>query len=106
MRQMQLQQEQAIKETLRQHLLNKASDTTGVNISDLRHSPNAKTQTNRINNTLRLTVTQGIGEGNVNETTHCYIGEESEEENGASPADPHSSVGEESRASPADTTYS
>ena len=35
---------------------------------------------------LRPTVTQGIGEGNVNETTHFYIGEES-------------------RASPVDTTH-
>ena len=54
---------------------------------------------------LRPTVTQGIGEGNVNETTNLYIGEENTEENRASPADPHFSVGEESRASPVDTTH-
>ena len=54
---------------------------------------------------LRLTVTQGIGEGNVNETTHFNIGEENEEENSASPADPHFFIGEESRASPVDTTH-
>ena len=105
MRQMQLQQEQAIKQYFKEHLLQKASGTTGVNISDLRHSPNAKTQTNRINNMLRPTVTQGIGEGNVNETTHFYICEENEEENRASPADPHFFIGEESRASPVDTTH-
>ena len=50
---------------------------------------------------LRPTVTQGIGEGNVNETTHFYIGEE----NRASPADPHFFIGEDSGASPVDTTH-
>ena len=55
MRQMQLQQEQAIKETFKEHLLKQASDATGVNISDLRQSSNAETQTNRINNMLRPT---------------------------------------------------
>ena len=54
---------------------------------------------------FRPTVTQGIGEGNANETTHFYIGEENEEENKASPADSHFFIGEESRASPADTTH-
>ena len=34
---------------------------------------------------LRPTVTQGIGEGNVNETTNSYTGKE----NRASPSDPH-----------------
>ena len=48
---MQLQQEPAIKQTS----LKKASGTTGVNISDLRHSSNAETQTNRINSMLRPT---------------------------------------------------
>ena len=86
-------------------MLKKASGTTGVNISDLRHSSNAGTQINRISSMLRPTVAQGIGEGNVNETTHFYIGEESEEENRASPADPHFVFGEESRASPVDTTH-
>ena len=52
---------------------------------------------------LRPTVTQGIGEGNVHENAHFYIGEENGEENRASPADPHFFIGEESRASPADT---
>ena len=55
MRQMQLQQEQAVKGTLKEHLLKQASDVTGVNISDLRHPPDAETQTNRINNMLRPT---------------------------------------------------
>ena len=55
MRQMQLQQEQAIKTTFKEHLLNQASGTTGVYISDLRQSSNAETQTNRINNVLRPT---------------------------------------------------
>ena len=45
MRQMQLQQEQAVKETFKEHLSKQASDTTGVNISDLRQSSNAETQT-------------------------------------------------------------
>ena len=54
---------------------------------------------------LRPTVTQGIGEGNVNETNHFYVGEEDEEENRASPADPHFFISEESRASPADTNH-
>ena len=35
--------EQAIKETFKEHLLKKVSDTTGVNIYDLRHSSKAKT---------------------------------------------------------------
>ena len=102
---MQLHQEHAIKETFKERLIKKASDTTGGNISDLRHSSNAETQINRINNMLRPTVTQGIGEGNVNETTHFNIGEENEEENNASPADPHFFIGEESRTSPVDTTH-
>ena len=55
MRQMQLQQENPIKETFKEDLLKKASDTTGVDISDLRHSSNAETQTSRINNMLRPT---------------------------------------------------
>ena len=55
MRQMQLQQENASKEAFEEHLLKQASDTTGVNISDLRHSSNAVAQTNRINNMLRPT---------------------------------------------------
>ena len=42
-RQMHLQQEQAIKQTFKEHLFKKASDTTGVNIYDLRHSSNAET---------------------------------------------------------------
>ena len=42
-RQMQLQREQASKETCKDHLLKQASDATGVNISDLRQSPNAET---------------------------------------------------------------
>ena len=63
MRQMQLQQERAIKETFKYHLLKQASDATGVNISDLRQSSNAETQTNRINSLLRTT---GIGNNDVN----------------------------------------
>ena len=39
-----IQQESASKETCKEHLLTKASDTTGVNISGWRHSPNAETQ--------------------------------------------------------------
>ena len=66
MRQMQSQQENTIKETFTEHLSKKASDTTGVNISDLRHSSNAEAHTNRINNMHRPTnfrdvfVQQGI----------------------------------------------
>ena len=55
MGQMQLQQEQAIKETFKEHLLKQASDATGVNISVLRQPPNAETQINRINTMLRPT---------------------------------------------------
>ena len=55
MRQMQLQQELAIKETFQEHLSKQASDTTGVNISDIRQSSNAEAQTHRINNMLRPT---------------------------------------------------
>ena len=55
MRQMQLQREQAIKATFKEHLFKQASDVTGVNISDSRHSPNAETQTHRINDMLRPT---------------------------------------------------
>ena len=63
MRQMQLQQEQAIKETFEYHLLKQASDATGVNIPDLRQSSNPETQTNRSNIMLRTT---GAGDNNVN----------------------------------------
>ena len=55
MRQMQLKQEQAIKETFKQYLLKQASDATGVNISDLRQSSNAETRHNRISTMLRPT---------------------------------------------------
>ena len=56
MRQLQLQRGQAIKETFKKtHLLKQASDATGVNMSDLRQSSNAETQTNVINTMLRLT---------------------------------------------------
>ena len=50
---MQLQQEQAMKESLKDHLLKQASQETGVNISDLRTPSNAETQNIRINNMLR-----------------------------------------------------
>ena len=43
-RQMQIQQEQAIKETFREHLLKQASNATGVSISDLRQPSNAEAQ--------------------------------------------------------------
>ena len=65
MRQMQLQQEQASKETCKDQLLKQASDATGVNKYDLRQSSNAETQTNRINSMLRNT---GAGDNNVNGT--------------------------------------
>ena len=55
MRQMQLQQAQAIKRTFKEHLLKQASDTTGVYIFGSRHSSNAVAQTYRINNMLRPT---------------------------------------------------
>ena len=57
MRQIQLQQQERKQRNIfkKKHLLKQASDTTGVNISDLRHSSNAETQTNRINNMLRPT---------------------------------------------------
>ena len=54
-RQMQLQQEQAIKETFKEHVLKQASDVTGVNTYDLRQSSNAETNTNIINNMFRPT---------------------------------------------------
>ena len=43
MRQMQLQQDQAIKQTLKEHIVKQASDTTGVHIPDLRQSSHAET---------------------------------------------------------------
>ena len=43
MRAMQLQEEQAMKESLKDHLLKQTSQETGVNISDLRTPSNAKT---------------------------------------------------------------
>ena len=42
MRAMQLQEEQAMKESLKDHLLKQTSQETGVNISDLRTPSNAK----------------------------------------------------------------
>ena len=42
MRAMQLQEEQAMKESLKDHLLKQSSKETGVNISDLRTPSNAK----------------------------------------------------------------
>ena len=99
------QRQMHIKEPVKENLLKHTAATKRVNVSALRNSSNVETQTNRINNMLRPTVTQGIGEGNVNETTHFCIGEENEKENRASPADPHVFIGEESRASPADTTH-
>ena len=53
MHMMHIQQEQAIKETSKEHLLKQASDATGVKISDLRLSPKAETQTSRVNTMLR-----------------------------------------------------
>ena len=52
---MQLQQEQAIKYCFKEQLLKQASDATGVNISNLRQSPNVETQINRINTMLKPT---------------------------------------------------
>ena len=62
MRVLQLQQEQAMKEPLKDHLLKQTSQETGVNISDLRTPSNAKKQI-RINNMLRNT---GTGDNDVN----------------------------------------
>ena len=99
------QQQMHIKESVKENLLTQIAATKWFNVSALRNSSNAETHTGRINNMLRPTVTQGIGEGNVNEITHFYTGDENGEKNRASPADPHSFIGEESRASPADTTH-
>ena len=55
MRQMQLQQAQAITETFKDHLLKQTSDGTGVKIPDLRQSSNAETQNDRIKNMIRPT---------------------------------------------------
>ena len=57
MRAMQLQQEQAMKESLKDQLSKQTSQETGVNISDLRTPSNAKKQNTRINNLLRNTST-------------------------------------------------
>ena len=53
----------------------------------------------QISNMIFQSFHQGGGEGNVDETQHSFIGEESR----ASPADPHPFIGEENRASSADT---
>ena len=63
MRVMQSQQEQAMKEPLKDHLLKQTSQETGVNISGLRTPYNAETQNIRINDMLRNT---GTGDNNVN----------------------------------------
>ena len=60
-RQMQVQ-EQAIQETFKYHLSKQASIATSVNISDLRQSSNAETQTNIITSMLR---SSGSGDNNV-----------------------------------------
>merc|ERR1711966_130760 len=100
MRAMQLQEEQAMKESLKDHLLKQSSQETGVNISDLRIPSEAKKRNIRINNMLRTTGTgdndvngrptadsgfgnndvngiptadSGIGEGNVNTTQYFNI---------------------------------
>ena len=57
MRVMQLQEEQAMKESLKDHLLKQTSQETGVNISDLRTPSNAKKRNIIINNMLRNTGT-------------------------------------------------
>merc|ERR1711966_123002 len=63
MRAMQLQEEQAMKESLKDHLLKQTSQETGVNISDLRTPSDAKKRNIRINNMLRTT---GTGDNDVN----------------------------------------
>ena len=63
MRAMQLQEEQAMKESLKDHLLKQSSQETGVNISDLRIPSDAKKRNIRINNMLRTT---GTGDNDVN----------------------------------------
>ena len=63
MRAMQLQEEQAMKESLKDHLLKQTSQETGVNISDLRIPSEAKKRNIRINNMLRTT---GTGDNDVN----------------------------------------
>ena len=60
---MQLQQEQAMKTSLKDNLLKQTSQETGVNIPGLRTPSNAETQNIRINNMLRNTCT---GDNNVN----------------------------------------
>ena len=59
------QQQTHIKESVKHNLLKQTAATKRVNVS-LRNASNAETQTDRINNMLTPTVTQGIGEGNVN----------------------------------------
>merc|ERR1711966_446008 len=85
MRAMQLQEEQAMKESLKDHLLKQTSQETGVNISDLRIPSEANKRNIRINNMLRTTGTgdndvngrptadSGFGEGNVNTTQYFNI---------------------------------
>ena len=72
MRVMQLQQEQAMKESLKDHLLKQTSQATGVNISGLRTPSNAETQNIRINNMLRNTST-GDNDVNGRPTAYCRV---------------------------------
>merc|ERR1711966_538762 len=59
MRAMQLQEEQAMKESLKDHLLKQSSQETGVNMGDFRIPSEAKKRNIRINNMLRTTGTGG-----------------------------------------------
>ena len=81
---MQLQQEQAMKESLKDHLLKQASQATGVNISDLRNPSNAETQNIRINNMLRNT---GTGDNDVNGIPTADYGFGNNDVNGIPTAD-------------------
>ena len=88
----------------------------GANSSDIRNQHEAETQTNRINNMPRPTnfrdvfVQQSTKPSTPSQSTEesseiFHQEPQNEEENKASPADPHVFIGEESRASPVDTTY-
>ena len=60
MRVMQLHQEQAMKESFKDHLLKQTSQATGVNISDLRTPANAETQESELTTCYEMQVLEII----------------------------------------------
>ena len=55
MRVIEQRQQMHIQEPIKESILKQAAITKRIDISNLRHSPNAETKTNRINNMLRPT---------------------------------------------------